>query len=272
MTETDPAIARPAQVKSCCADAYARDVVGLILGPSFHPGGLALTRRLADALALKPGQRVLDVASGPGTTALLLAAEYGVRVEGVDYSPDLVERANAAAKSRGLAHRAVFRVGDAEKLPFGKGTFDAVVCECAFCTFPGKKAAAAEFARVLRPGGRLGVTDVTVEPGSLPAELANLAGTIACLADARSAAEYTRILAGARLRATRTEDHSTAMADMISRIQARLKVLAMIRPVPKALKGVDVNRALDLCRIAEEAVRTGAAGYALITAESVQVR
>ncbi|HKA05325.1 MAG TPA: hypothetical protein VKD67_13390, partial [Acidimicrobiales bacterium] len=60
-------------VKACCAAAYSLDVVALLLGDSYHPGGRTLTRRLADAMDLRPGDRVLDVAAGIGTTALLLA-------------------------------------------------------------------------------------------------------------------------------------------------------------------------------------------------------
>ncbi|MEG3632160.1 SAM-dependent methyltransferase, partial [Streptomyces poriticola] len=58
----------------------------MLLGDSYHPGGTALTRRLVDGLALTPDARVLDVASGRGTTALLLADGYGCRVDGVDYA------------------------------------------------------------------------------------------------------------------------------------------------------------------------------------------
>src|SRR5215510_1204202 len=71
-----------AQVKACCAAAYSRDAVALVLGESYHPGGPAVTRRLATALGLRPGWRVVDVASGPGATARLLAAEYAVTVDG----------------------------------------------------------------------------------------------------------------------------------------------------------------------------------------------
>lgn len=74
-------------LKACCAAAYSSDVVALLLGDSYHPGGTTLTRRLAGALGLTAQNRVLDVASGRGTTALLLADAYGVRVDGVDYSP-----------------------------------------------------------------------------------------------------------------------------------------------------------------------------------------
>lgn len=64
-----------------------------------------------------------------------------------------MERARAAADKAGLSGKVRFHLGDAERLPLPGNTFDALVCECAFCTFPGKAAAAAEFARVLRPGG-----------------------------------------------------------------------------------------------------------------------
>jgi len=258
--------AEPADVKSCCAEAYSRDVVALVLGPSFHPGGLALTRHLADALNVRPGQRVLDIASGPGTTALLLAAEYGVRVVGVDYSADLTAKACDSGHDAGLTGRVGFLVGDAEQLPFPDASFDAVVCECAFCTFPVKTAAAAEFARVLRPGGRLGITDVTVRPDALPPQLRDLTGVIACLADARPLQDYVRLLADAGLGTIRAEDQRQALTDMVDRIEARLRVLAMTRPAHVSRTGIDVDRAVALTGIAAAAIRDGAAGYALITA------
>ena len=59
--------------KSCCATLYAGDWARLLLGPSYHPGGLALTERLGTLLGLTPGARVLDVAAGRGTSAIHLA-------------------------------------------------------------------------------------------------------------------------------------------------------------------------------------------------------
>jgi arsenite methyltransferase len=154
--------------KACCAAAYGSDAVALLLGDSYDPGGLALTRRLAGALGLSPGDRVLDVASGRGATALLLAREYGLQVQGVDLSAANVALAEGAARAAGLADRVSFLRGDAEQLPHGDGLFDAVMCECAFGTFPDKPTAAAELARVLRPGARVGITDVTANPARLP--------------------------------------------------------------------------------------------------------
>ena len=69
MSEAIP-LASAAETKACCAAVYGSDVLPVLLGGSYHPGGLALTRRLAEQLRLGRGDRVLDVAGGRGTTAL----------------------------------------------------------------------------------------------------------------------------------------------------------------------------------------------------------
>ena len=102
---TAEALPSAEELKLCCASAYQRDAVALILGDSYHPGGLDLTRRLARSLELRPGDRVLDVASGPGTTAFLLASEFGVEVDGVDLGDLTVAKANATAASEGIGDR-----------------------------------------------------------------------------------------------------------------------------------------------------------------------
>lgn len=256
--------ADPDTIKACCAAAYQHDVLALVLGESYHPGGLDLTRHLARTLGLRPGQRVLDVASGPGTTALLLAEAFGVQVDGVDLGETAVARAAAAAAERGLDGQVRFQVGDAERLPFADATFDAVICECAFCTFPAKRVAAAEFARVLRPGGRVGLTDVTLDPARLDPQLATLAGYVACLADARPAVEYEALLADAGLSTVVSEAHDEALAAMVAQIEARIRALSILN-----LPGVtiDLDAVLGHLGAAHDAVTNGVAGYHLLVAE-----
>jgi arsenite methyltransferase len=263
-------VTAPEEIKSCCAAVYGQDAVALVLGESYHPGGLALTRHLADLLGLRAGQRVADVASGPGATACALAAEYGVTVDGVDLGPSTVERARAAADQAGLAGKVRLHLGDAERLPLPGNTFDALVCECAFCTFPDKATAAAEFARVLRPGGRVGITDVTVAGSGLPQELTTLAAWVACIADARSVPAYTEILAGAGLRTVRVEAHDDAIARMIDQIDARLTVLRMTAADRLAAAGVDVTAVLRYTALARRAVADGHLGYGLLIAEKLR--
>lgn len=259
--------ADPDQIKACCAASYGQDAVALVLGESYHPGGLALTRRLAGTLGLRPGQHVVDIASGPGATARLLASEFGVTVDGVDLGESTVQRARAAAGGAGLAGNVRFQLGDAERLPLPDGIADALVCECAFCTFPDKVTAAAEFARVLRPGGQLGLTDVTVAEGGLPEELTTLAAWVACIADARPVSRYSEILAAAGLRTVRVEAHDDAIARMIDQIEARLTLLKMTAADRVAGSGVDVDAVLRYTTLAKQAVADGLIGYALLVAE-----
>jgi arsenite methyltransferase len=268
---TDPARARAGtvfgdatDVKSCCAAAYSSDLVAMLLGEAYHPGGLALTRRLAGHLALRPGQAVLDVASGPGATARLLATEHQVQVTGVDLSAANVERATQdAAGVEGVR----FQVGDAEWLSLMDASVDAVVCECAFCTFPDKPTAAAEFARVLRPGGRVGITDVTVEPDGLPRSLSGLAARVACIADARPAAAYEDLLRDAGLRVLVTERHDEAMARMVDQIEARLRLLTLTRRDQVMELGLDPDQAGEVLGAARDAVAGGIVGYCLLIAD-----
>ena len=252
-------------VKGCCARSYQSDVVALILGESYHPGGLDLTRRLARLLDLRRGQKVLDVASGPGSTAFLLAAEFGVEVEGVDLGDQAVAKANAKAAERGIDSQVRFTVGDAEQLPLPDASFDAIVCECAFCTFPNKPTAARELARVLRPGGRLGITDVALDPTRLDDELRSMAGWVACLADARPLEEYVRLLEAEGLRVTLTEHHDEALGRMIEQIDARLIAFRMAKVA--ALEGIDFDQARSRVASAARAVKEGIAGYKLLVAE-----
>lgn len=252
------------QIKACCAAAYQHDAVAYLLGESYHPGGARLTRRLAEALALTPRERVLDVASGTGGTALLLARDHAARVDGVDLAEASMTKAAAMATAAGLDEHVRFHLGDAERLPFDDATFDAVVCECAFCTFPDKTTAAAEIARVLRPGGRAGITDITIN-GPLDERLTGLAGWIACLADARSADDYTGVLAGAGLRTTLVERHDDALTAMIDTIEARLRGIRIVRP--GALVGIDLDTALEMTALARTAVDNATAGYVLLTAQ-----
>ncbi len=252
------------ELKSCCAAVYQSDFARMLLGNSFHPGGLNLTRRLGAVLELKPGMRVLDVASGKGESAIFLAQQFGCEVVGIDFGAANVQDAEERATAGGVAGLATFQEGDAERLAFSAASFDAVICECAFCTFPDKKSAAAEFARVLRPGGRVGISDLT-RTGELPKELEGLLAWVACIADARPVSEYVDYLEDAGFTAIQVEPHDAALREMVRDIQGRLmgvEIAAKLKKVP--LDGIDFSEARSLARAAAEAVRTRKLGYGLI--------
>jgi SAM-dependent methyltransferase len=115
---------------------------------------------LCEAVDLRPGERVLDIACGNGN-ATLAAARRWAQVTGADYVSALLEKAGERARAEGLA--VTLREADAEALPFGDGSFDAVLSTFGVMFAPNHVAAAAEILRVCRPGGRIGLACWTPE-------------------------------------------------------------------------------------------------------------
>ena len=103
----------------------------------------------------KPGDRVLDLATGTGWTSRILTRR-GAKVTGADIAPDLLASARERAAAEGLAID--YQIGDAEKLPFADGQFDLVISTFGVMFASRPEAAAAELARVCRRGGRVGLT------------------------------------------------------------------------------------------------------------------
>jgi SAM-dependent methyltransferase len=110
----------------------------------------------------KPGEKVLDAATGTGAVAIL-AAERGADVVGMDLAPVLVETAKQRAAEEGVSVR--FEVGDAEAMPYGDATFDVLMSTCGVMFAPDHAAVARELARVTRPGGRIALACWTPEGG-----------------------------------------------------------------------------------------------------------
>lgn len=254
-------------LKQCCAKLYESDFAKILLGDSFHPGGLKLTGRLGELLCLTPESCILDVATGKGTSAFFLAERFGCHVVGIDYSTENVAKANHLAETKRLVSRVRFEHGDAERLPFPDASFDAVLCECAFCTFPNKTDAAGEFARVLRPGGRIGLSDLTRDL-TLPKDLDRLLAWIACIADAQPVARYVEYLHSANLDVDKVELHDGALAEMVQQIGMKLLSAEVLVGLKRfTLPGIDFASAKQMAQIALTAIQKGQLGYAVLIAE-----
>jgi SAM-dependent methyltransferase len=123
-----------------------------------HPGGRASTDRLLQIADVRPGDRVLDIGCGVGTTALRLAREYDARVVAADIAPLMLDRAKANVSAAGLNSQVSVEEAEIRSLPYPDGAFDVVIAE-AVTMFVSRRRAAAELARVTRPGGRLLATE-----------------------------------------------------------------------------------------------------------------
>jgi ubiquinone/menaquinone biosynthesis C-methylase UbiE len=126
----------------------------------FHLGGHTATRELCAALEPVPGARVLDVGSGLGGTARHLAQEYGCEVTGLEPCADYAQAATVLTQRTGLDSRVRFVRAGAPPLPFADASFDAATLVHVGMNVADKAALFTELARVVRPGGRLGIYDV----------------------------------------------------------------------------------------------------------------
>lgn len=253
-------------VKQCCAAFYGSDFARLLLGESFHPGGTRLTGQLGSLLNLEPRSHMLDVAAGRGTSAFYLAETFGCEVTGIDLSEDNIRIATAEAGRRALTGKVSFRLADAEGLPFANDTFDAIICECAFCTFPNKPLAAREFHRVLKPGGHLGLGDLTRTTEPIP-ELEGLLSWIACIGEALPVERYTTLFEQAGFKITSVEEHGDSLAEMVRQIQGKLLGAEIAVGLKKLdLPGVDFSTAKRFAHAALDATNSGSLGYVVISA------
>ena len=237
-----------------------------LLDGELHPGGERTTRRALELMRLRPGERLLDVASGAGDSATLAAREFGCVAAGVDYSAQLVRAAQTSADAEGLCDRVGFVLGDAEALPFDDSSFDAALCECSLCTFPDKERALAQLHRVLRPGGRAAIADVLADHARLPETLRSAMAQVACMGTALSADGYRLAIERAGFEVLAIEERGTDAAALAQRVEDRLRGARLLGYADTAVIAGGVENAIDLVRLARQALAEGTLGYAIFLA------
>ena len=149
-------------------------------------------------LSLRPGEVVLDLGSGAGIDCFLAARKVGPsgHVIGVDMTPEMVAKARANARASGAAN-VEFRLGEIEHLPVGDRSVDVVLSNCVINLVPDKTAVYREAFRVLRPGGRLAVSDVVATRPISPEERSDLALWSSCSSGALEVPEVRSALRAA---------------------------------------------------------------------------
>ncbi len=132
---------------------------------SLTEAGNRLTDRLTGMLAIKPGDRLLDIGCGVGEPAIRLATAHDLEVVGISISERQVQRANDRAAAAGLADRLSFQHGDAMDLPFPDESFDIVWALESLHHMPDRWDVIRQAARILRPGGRMAIGDFLLRGG-----------------------------------------------------------------------------------------------------------
>jgi len=198
----------PTEGAGCCARDTTAPGISQQLG--YSASDLAGVPKEADLglgcgvplghLKLEAGETVVDLGSGPGLDALIAAKQVGNtgRVIGVDMTPEMLERARATAAKVG-ATNVDFRQGRLEHLPVDTASVDAVTSNCVINLVPDKAAVFGEIARVLKPGGRVVVSDIVLDRPLPEAVAKDVFAWCGCVAGATDRTQYLALVEAAGL-------------------------------------------------------------------------
>ena len=186
----------PSDTSSCCSTdstLYPADLLATL-----PEGESAISYGCGDPItlaSLKPGQTVLDLGSGAGLDCFFAAKKVGEsgHVIGVDMTPAMIERAQSSAERLNIQN-VEFRQGYLEALPVESNTVDVIISNCVINLAPDKSRVFAEAFRVLKPGGKLAVSDIVTD-GPLPDPIKkSLSAWAGCVAGAVEASEYVDLM------------------------------------------------------------------------------
>jgi SAM-dependent methyltransferase len=245
------AAVRASQGTSCCGDdgAIGAELYSALERDEVPDAALLASLGCGNPIAvadLHPGERVLDLGSGGGIDVLLSAKRVGPtgRAFGVDMTDEMLALAQRNAAEAGATNVEFLR-GHIEALPLPADSIDVVISNCVVNLAADKTAVFREIARVLRPGGRIGITDIVAEDHLSPEARAERGSYAGCIAGALSVSEFRQGLEAAGFSAVSITPSHTVAEGMISAIVKATKPAdapaavdrAVVRELPLAVGG-----------------------------------
>jgi arsenite methyltransferase len=212
-------------VKSCCEGTDVAQDISRKIGYTEEelnavPEGANLGLGCGNPVALaslKKGEVVLDLGSGAGFDCFLAANQVGKtgKVIGVDMTAEMLERARENAR-KGNFDNVEFRLGEIENLPVGDNQVDIIISNCVINLSPNKERVFKEAFRVLRPGGRLMVSDIVLLK-ELPEEIKNsVAAYVSCIAGATTKEEYLKEIQAAGFKETKAQGEAAFSTELLA--------------------------------------------------------
>jgi ubiquinone/menaquinone biosynthesis C-methylase UbiE len=180
--------------------------------------------------SLKPGETVVDLGSGGGLDCFLAAKKVGAtgKVIGVDMTPEMIDRARAnLAKSK--AKNVEFRLGEIENLPVADNTADVIISNCVINLSPNKKRVFEEAFRVLKPKGRLMISDMVLTKPIPQAILENVAAYIGCISGAEVKSAYLDLIKQAGFKNIQVVEESTMPVEALVSEEIAKEILAQLK-------------------------------------------
>ncbi len=205
----------------------------------------------------------MDAACGLGQSSQFLAKEYGCRVFGVDLSRTLARTASKTHNGKD----ADYLLGDAERLPLRENSFTAAISECSMCLMPESRSGLREIFRVLKPGGRMGITDIVVN-GPIPSDLEETLMRFLCVSSEISWSKYETVIEAESFDRVEMTDQSGSLNELLETLRKRLFLAELLTAVGKLSIGKDrLDQGKHLVSLAKVAVEQGRLMYAMITAQ-----
>jgi ubiquinone/menaquinone biosynthesis C-methylase UbiE len=187
--------------------------------------------------SLKEGEIVLDLGSGAGFDCFLAAKQVGSkgRVIGVDMTTEMLERARENAR-KGDFGNVEFRLGEIENLPVGDNQVDIIISNCVINLSPNKKRVFEEAFRVLRPGGRLMVSDIVLLK-DLPEEIkSSVAAYVGCAAGASTKKDYLESIRAAGFGETKVLGEAAFSVELLANDPTAVEIAKNLKLSPERAK------------------------------------